>query len=298
MESLRDIRRNIKSVKATQQIMKTMKMVASARIRRAQASILAGRPFAAKMEEMLDTLGDELKWYSHPRGSFQYRYCAPPQEKCPVALVVVTADKGLCGAFNATVIRAAVAWLRENSGRKTSVFCIGRKGVHYIKRIRAEGVELAYENTGIFPNAGYVHAELLGRAVLKKFDAGEVGEVQVIFNEFKSLVSQHIVVKRLLPLAPRTALPDKVFNDDFIFEPHKKELLRALLPRQFKAQLYRALLESQAAELAARMNAMESAGKNAGELLSALTLKLNRTRQSMITTEITEIVSGSEALNA
>ncbi len=297
MESLRDIRRNIKSVKATQQIMKTMKMVASARMRRAQSSILAGRPFAAKMEEMLDTLGDELKWESLPRGGWLRRYCEPSASDCTAALIVVTADKGLCGAFNASVIRAAVAWLREHRGRKTDLYCVGRKGRDYLRRIKSADVEQVYENTGIFPNAGYVHAELLGRAVLEKFESGAVGEVTVIYNEFKSLVSQRVVAKRLLPLDLSPAQPGKIFNDDFIFEPAKREILRALLPRYIKAQLYRILLESQAAELAARMNAMASAGKNAGELMSALTLKLNRTRQSMITTEITEIVSGSEALN-
>jgi F-type H+-transporting ATPase subunit gamma len=299
MESLRDIRRNIKSVSATRQIMRTMKMVASARVKRAQSAILSGRPFAAKMEEMLSTTlagefcCDEIRSSSNFCG-----LCGAADPAAPVALVVVTADKGLCGPFNASVIRAAADWLRRNRDRKAKLFFVGRKGRDYLRRIKTGNAETAFELTGIFPKASYVHAEMLGRELLPPVRSGAVGEVVVIYNEFKSLLNQRLVIKRLLPVEAAKAAPSPGEPaDEFIFEPDKSGLLETLLVRHVKAQLYRILLESQAAELAARMNAMESAGKNAEELLDALKLKLNRTRQSMITTEISEIVGGSEALN-
>ncbi|MDD2772183.1 MAG: ATP synthase F1 subunit gamma [Elusimicrobiales bacterium] len=299
MESLRDIRRNIKSVTATRQIMRTMKMVASARVKRAQSAILSGRPFAAKMEELLSTgLADELRCDEIGLNPVFRGLCGGAAPDAPAALVVITADKGLCGPFNSTVIRAALDWLRRNKGRKVKTFFVGRKGRDYLRRVKTGDIEQSYELTGIFPRASYAHAELLGRQLLPLVRSGAVGEVVVVYNEFKSLLSQRIVVKRLLPVepAPPPAKED-VFRDDFIFEPDKRGLIEALLVRYVKAQLYRILLESQSAELAARMNAMESAGKNAEDLLDGLKLKLNRTRQSMITTEISEIVGGSEALN-
>ena len=299
MESLRDIRRNIKSVTATRQIMRTMKMVASARVKRAQSAILSGRPFAAKMEELLSTgLADELRCEEIGLNPVFNGLCGEVAANAPVALVVVTADKGLCGPFNATVIRAAIDWLRRNKGRSVKMFFVGRKGRDYLRRVKTADMEQVYELTGIFPRAAYAHAELLGRQLLPLARSGAVGEVVIIYNEFKSLLSQRIVAKRLLPVEPSfPPSKDNVFREDFIFEPGKPALIEALLVRYVKAQLYRILLESQAAELAARMNAMESAGKNAEELLDGLKLKLNRTRQSMITTEISEIVGGSEALN-
>ncbi|MFA5160628.1 MAG: ATP synthase F1 subunit gamma [Elusimicrobiales bacterium] len=292
MESLRDIRRNIKSFRATRQIMRTMKMVASARMKKAQNGIISARPFAARMEEMLSEVSGHL---AAAEGAMR-GFCGEADLSRPAGLVVITSDKGLCGSFNVNAVRAALEWLGENRGRGAQLFLIGKKGRDYLRRLSMPGVSVAYENTGIFPKAGYVHAELLGRAALAAVSSGAVSELHVIYNEFVSLAAQRAVIKRLLPL-DCAASRAKGFRDDFIFEPGRAAMLEALLPRHVKAQLYRCLLESQAAELAARMNAMDAADKNAGELIDDLALKLNRTRQAMITREISEIVGGAEALS-
>jgi len=213
--------------------------------------------------------------------------------------VLVTADKGLCGSFNTNLLKAAAAWLRENRGRKICVIAVGRKGRDFLRRLKGLDLEIAYEMVGIFPKAGYVHAQLLTDAILKVYREKPVESVTLIYNEFKSMMAQRIVSGRLLPLKHRILenAPDGPRKaGEFGFEPRKADLLSGLLPRHVSAQLYRTLLESQAAELAARMSAMEAASKNASELIDGLTLKMNKTRQTMITTELNEIVSGSEAL--
>jgi F-type H+-transporting ATPase subunit gamma len=298
MASLRDIRKHIASVKSIKQITYAMKMVAAARIKRAQNAILASRPFAREMDRLIADLycelGEEDLSGSTARALFDERPAGGT-----LCLVLVTADKGLCGSFNTNLLKAAAAWMKENRGRKLCVIVVGRKGRDFVRRLKGLDLEIVHEMVGIFPKAGYVHAQLLSDAILKLYTERPVESVTLVYNEFKSMMAQRIVADQLLPLKrhilEQTAA-GKRCGADFAFEPRKTDLLGALLPRHLGAQLYRTLLESQAAELAARMNAMESASKNATELIEGLTLKMNKTRQAMITTELNEIVSGSEAL--
>lgn len=297
MASLRDIRKHISSVKSIKQITYAMKMVAAARIKRAQNAILAARPFALEMDRLVADLNSEL-CEEDLRGSAAQELYRERPAGGPLCLVLVTADKGLCGSFNTNLLKAAAAWLKENRGRKIYAVAVGRKGKDFLRRLKGLDLEVKHELVGIFPKASYVHAELLTRTLLDLYRAEPVASVTLIYNEFKSMMAQRIVTDRLLPLKAHIAACalGKPATADFAFEPGKRELLDALLPRHLGAQLYRTLLESQAAELAARMNAMESASRNASDLIEGLTLKMNKTRQTMITTELNEIVSGSEAL--
>ena len=298
MASLRDIRKHISSVKSIKQITYAMKMVAAARIKRAQNAILAARPFAEEMDRLIADLHTELGEHDL-EGTRASRLFRERPAGGPLCLVLVTADKGLCGSFNTNLLKAAAAWLKENRGRKIYALAVGRKGRDFLKRLKGLDLEIVHELVGIFPKAGYAHAQLLSDEILKLYDGRPVVSVTLIYNEFKSMMAQRIVTDSLLPLkmhVARDASGDGRRSGDFSFEPRKADLLDALLPRHVGAQLYRMLLESQAAELAARMSAMEAASKNASELIEDLTLKMNKTRQAMITTELNEIVSGAEAL--
>ncbi len=298
MASLRDIRKHIKSVKSIKQITYAMKMVAAARIRRAQNSILSSRPFALKMEELIDDLQRDMESDNFKASPARALFDERPGARS-AGLVLVAADKGLCGSFNSNLLKAAAAWLRENREKKIYVVCVGRKSRDFMRRLKGLDLEITYEMVGIFPKAGYVHAELLAGNILKLFERPDVAAVTLIYNEFKSMLAQRIVRAGLLPLHRHAAAGGGPAGErlrDFSFEPDKSRLLETLLPRHIGAQLYRVLLESQAAELAARMNAMGAASKNASELIDALTLRLNKMRQTMITTELNEIVSGAEAL--
>lgn len=294
MASLRDIRRHIGSVKNIKQITYAMKMVAAARIKRAQKSILNSRPFAGKMEETIRSLFAEI-------GEDDFKSVRESQlfeksEKSGRAgLVVVTADKGLCGSFNVNVLKTAVKWMKENRDKKIEALVVGRKGKDFLRRLKGLDLEVAYEMIGIFPNVSYVHAGILCDEMFKLYFGG-VDEVTLVYTEFKNMMSQKTRVKRVLPLKSMDFAGEEPKMEDFDFEPGKAEILANLLPRYLKAEFYRVLLESQAAELAARMNAMENASNNASDLIESLTLKLNKTRQAMITTELTEIVGGAEAL--
>lgn len=298
MASLRDIRKRVKSVKSIKQITYAMKMVSAARIKRAQNAILASRPFALKMEGMIADLCSEMESEDF-KNSPAYALFADRPRASAAGLVLVAGDKGLCGSFNSNLLKAAAAWLTENRGRKLHVICVGRKSRDFVKRLKGLDLEISYEMVGVFPKVGYVHADILAGNVFKVFGRGDVGSVTLIYNEFKSMLTQRIVREDLLPLKRHiveTLASSRGKLRDFSFEPEKKTLLEALLPRFIGAQLYRVLLESQAAELAARMSAMEAASKNAADLIEGLTLKLNKMRQAMITTELNEIVSGAEAL--
>ena len=266
MASLRDIRKHIKSVKSIKQITYAMKMVAAARIRRAQNSILASRPFAEKMNELITDLQDDLASETFKASPARALFDERPNARA-AGLALVTADKGLCGSFNSNLLKAAAAWLRENREKKIYVVCVGRKSRDFMRRLKGLDLEIAYEKVGIFPKAAYVHAELLAGNILRLFERPDVAAVTLIYNEFKSLLAQRIIKSDLLPLKRHIAAdggsaslnnsfagPRKL--RDFGFEPDKTRLLETLLPRHIGAQLYRVLLESQAAELAARMNAM------------------------------------------
>jgi F-type H+-transporting ATPase subunit gamma len=302
MASLREIRRKIKSVKSTQQITKAMKMVAAARMRRAQNAILSSRPFAVKMESAVRELA-LLEVASDMRAGqeIQIHPFFDQRQQGPACLVLVTADKGLCGAFNANLLRAAVDWIRKHQDRRILLAVVGRKGKDFLHRLKGVEFESLVELMGVFPKVSFAHAELLGKPLLEAYSDRGVCFVDILYNEFKSAVQQKIVSTRLLPIpVPQEISPETLCNASsvFKFEPDREKLLAALLPRYVKAQLYRILLESQAAELAARMNAMDSASKNASELIGGLTLWMNRTRQAIITREIAELVGGAEALVA
>ena len=304
MASLRDIRRKIKSVKSTEQITRAMKMVAAARMRRSQGAILSARPFAVKMEGLirdLDAVSQAQAAAEDGPASVRDFFVSPVDG--PAGLILITGDKGLCGAFNTTLLRAALEWLRSRAGRKTYLAVVGRKGRDFARRLRGVDCEVVTELVGIFPKVGFHHAEVLGKAVLDAYFGKRLAGWDVIYNEFKSAAQQRLVRATLLPVAQfGTAVPGVSSGGrrtaDFSFEPDYALLLQALLPRHIKAQLYRMLLESQAAELSARMNAMDAASKNAAELRESLNVAANRQRQGMITKEIAELVGGAEALAA
>lgn len=295
MPSLRELRRKIKSVKTTQQITRAMKMVAAARMRKAQERILQARPFAFKMQELLNDLagrlsaqeefGETLENLTHP--------LLEPRTGTEKIVLLLTSDKGLCGSFNTNLLRKTLEYLRAHEGRTVHLFVVGRKGRDFLKR---HGVPLAQEYLGIMSNLTYAHAELIGKDVIDLYlSRPEIGAVDVIYNEFKSVLQQKLQVERLLPVArPKEKI--KELSIDFIYEPSRGQVLESLLPRFVKAQIQRVLLESYASEMGGRMTAMDSATKNAGELIQALTLVNNKARQSMITREILEVVSGAEAL--
>ena len=301
MESLRDIRQNIKAIKSTQQIMQTMKMISNARIRRAQDAMTAARPFAKKMYQMVDDLKQDILAMPQPddaaeswAGRFFINKTGDPKK---VGLLVITGDKGLAGSFNAVILRSALHFLKANQDKEVFVFAVGKKGRDFLARLKMPNLHLVYESVGIFPKVSYAHAELLGEAVLKTYFERNLGSVTLIYNDFKSLASQNLVEQKFLPFHFE-ATENKKDESDFLFEPGMLEIFKLLVPRLVKANMYRMLLESQAANLAATMNAMDAASKNAGELVAALGVKLNKVRQASITNEILDIVNGAEALNS
>lgn len=297
MASLREIRRKIKAVGAQQRIFKAMKMIAAARMRRSQAAILSARPFASKMEELVRHLAElEIAADISAGREVQVHPFFDVRKTGRAALLLVTADKGLCGSFNAGLLRAAFDWLGANKERKKFICVVGRKGRDFVHRLKGQNFEIITELAGIFPKVSFIHAELVGKALIDAYNTKELESVTALYNEFKSVAVQKVVTVPLLPIPPFEGASHKTEGEDYGFEPERQELLGALLPRYIKARIYRILLESQAAELAARMNAMDSAAKNAKELRDAMNLNLNRTRQAIITREIAELVGGAEAL--
>jgi F-type H+-transporting ATPase subunit gamma len=297
MANLLDLRRRIKSVKNTQQITKAMKMVAAANLKRAQTRALSARPFATKMAEVLTELASHTdEEFSHPlldaRGDERY------------LLVLVTADKGLAGAFNANIIKAAQAFIREHSGKTVELLAVGRKGRDFFRR---RDIQIVGEYVGLTSKVRFDYTEALevSREVMRRFTEDEgIDKVFLIFNEFRSAISQRVVVEQILPVSrteeeeEETAATDASRPQTFveyIYEQPPAEIFSQLLPRLVETQIYRALLESVASEQGARMAAMDSASKNAGDLISSLTLNMNRIRQASITREIIEIVSGAAA---
>jgi len=291
MPNLIDIRRRIRSVKSTQQITKAMKMVAASKLRRSQERVVAARPYARTLAATLASVTGRIP----PRedGAPAHPLLAQREER-KVVLVVVTGDKGLCGAFNTNVNRAAGAFVREKraAGVDVSLVTLGRKGTDFWKR---RSVPVLESRPGLFQRFGYETAAEVARSLAARFTGGEVDAVYAVYNEFKSVISQVVGVKRLLPIE-LGELEATDAGTDYIFEPGPDVILGRLLPRHVEFQLFRVLLESNAAENAARMTAMESATKNAGEMIDSLTLTYNRARQAKITKELIEIVSGAEAL--
>jgi F-type H+-transporting ATPase subunit gamma len=295
MPNLLDIRRRIKSVKNTQQITKAMKMVSAAKLKRAQDRVVTARPFANKMIEVLGALAARTdEDFHHPlldvRGDERY------------LLVLVTADKGLCGAFNTNLIKAAQAFVRDNSGKQIEILAVGRKGRDFFRR---RGASLVGEYISVTGKGRVEFSEALeiARDVIKRFSEDEeIDKVFIIYNEFKSVLQQRVVTEQLLPVSraaagdTEPAAADKPLTlVDYIYEQPPAEIFARLLPRLIETQIFRALLESIASEQGARMTAMDSASKNARELIDSLTLNMNRVRQAAITNEIIEVVSGAAA---
>ncbi|MBI3292090.1 MAG: ATP synthase F1 subunit gamma [Elusimicrobia bacterium] len=340
-------------MKSTQQITKAMKMVAAARLRRMQLRILAARPFAQRMRELIDELAGRLVVQErgspnppHPslgglgqgpqtplwgerievRGGVQALHpFFRPGDLSKQAILLITSDKGLCGAFNTNLIRKTLEYLGQHPQEEVQLFVVGRKGRDFFRRQR---VKIAKEYTGLLNQLSYAHAELIGKDLIEGFLSEAFSEVSLIYQEFKSALRRRVVVEPLLPISlpplegegrvgesgataptPRTKVlphwdgrrggcPERGAEApvDFLYEPAREQLLEALLPRHVKAQIYRALLESTASELGARLTAMDQATENAGELIDTLTLRMNRTRQASITKEILEVVAGAEVL--
>ena len=293
MPSLLDMRRRIKSVKNTQQITKAMKMVAAAKLKRAQDRVTAARPYAQKMSQVLGNLsariGDE---FSHPlldaRGDSKY------------LIVLVSADKGLAGAFNANIIKVAQGFVTENAGKQIQMMPVGRKGRDFFKRRSMTFLEEYVGMTGK-GRVEYDDVREISQRIIKTFTEDEtIDKVFIVFSEFKSVLSQKPVVEQLLPIPRSTDNEGEASagrpQAEYIYEQAPAEIFGKLLPKQVETQVYRAILESIASEQGARMTAMDSASKNAGELIGTLTLNMNRIRQAAITKEIIEVVSGAAAL--
>jgi len=294
MPNLLDIRRRIKSVKNTQQITKAMKMVSAAKLKRAQDRVLTARPFANKMTEVLSELAKRTdEDFHHPlldqRGDERY------------LLVLITADKGLCGAFNTNLIKAAQSFIRENPEKTIEILAIGRKGRDFFRNRRAT---IAGEFIGLTGKGRVDFSEALevSRDIIKRYtDDLEIDKVFLIYNEFKSVLQQRVILEQLLPVArakaeePEAKTAQPLTLIDYIYEQPPAEMFSRLLPRLIETQVFRALLESVASEHGARMTAMDSASKNASELIDTLVLNMNRVRQAAITNEIIEVVSGAAA---
>jgi F-type H+-transporting ATPase subunit gamma len=284
MPSLLDIRRRIRSVKNTQQLTKAMKTVSAAKLRRAQDRVLSARPYADQLKRILGDLTARIENVSHPLLEVR------PEEK--ILLIVVTADRGLCGAFNSNILRAATGFLREHSAKKVTLATAGRKGRDFFRR---RGIPIQAEFVNIFSKLDYGHARDITETVIQAYSDAELDAVYITYNEFKSVIQQRVVVEKLLPLS-KGELQESGPQLDYIFEQSPQEIFNRLLPRYVEVQIYRALLESAASEHGARMASMDTASRNAGEMIDMLTLNMNRIRQAAITREIIEVVSGAGAL--
>jgi len=286
--NLRDMRRKIASIHSTQKITNTMKLVAAAKLRRAQNDILLMRPYAYKMHEMASSLA--------LRANPEMHALLAKKEETRILLVVVTSDRGLCGAFNANILKKAEEFVLEKQpeGREVSILAVGRKARDHFKR-RAQ-FQVPRTFTDFFlKRVEYDQAAMVAELVTSEFIHGRYDAVYVIYNEFKSAIRQDVIVERLLPIEPMEVKEGEPVVD-FIYEPSPREILDDLLPLHFKTQVYRVFLESYASEQGARMTAMDNATKNAEDLIKSLTLQYNKARQAAITKEILEVVGGSEAL--
>jgi F-type H+-transporting ATPase subunit gamma len=294
MATLRDIKQRIVGVKSTQQITKAMKMVAAARLRRAQENIINAKPYSRKMAEVLSHLLKSLGSNDNPL------FLQKDVNSC--AVVVITSDRGLCGGFNMNAIRLTEDLLDgelknlQNNG-KVDLYCVGKKGNDYFSSKSKYKVIGSYP--GIFSKLEFEFASTLANSLTSRFLNGEVDKVIIVYNEFKSVIQQKITVKQFLPIESfENENDDKSVHYDYIYEPNQNEILGSLLPRHLKGQIWTALLDSYAAELGARMTAMEMATENAKEMIRTLQIKYNKERQAAITKEILEIVSGANALKS
>jgi F-type H+-transporting ATPase subunit gamma len=305
MPSLIDLRRRIRAVKNTQQITKAMKMVAASKLRRAQERIMNARPYAVQMQRVLSSVAARVDPSIHPLLTNR-----EPHPDAKTLLIVITGDKGLCGSFNTNVIKAGATFLLERPTQCT-LGLVGRKGRDFFVR---RGFEVMFERIHIFQKLRYEDAQAIGQVTVEAFLSGQVDKVMLVYNEFRSVMSQRVVVDQLLPISRQEVQPElgakgdgagiaPVFPGadpraqiDYLYEPSPIEIFNQLLPRYVEVQIYRALLESNAAFFAAQMTAMDTATKNSAEMIGNLTLYMNKVRQAAITREIIEVVSGAEAL--
>ncbi|MBI5189790.1 MAG: ATP synthase F1 subunit gamma [Nitrospirae bacterium] len=288
MASLRDIQRRIRSVKNTQQITKAMKAVSASKLKKAQAAMMAARPYANKLVSVIGSLAARTSRENHPllavRGSRR------------VEFVILTSDRGLCSSFNTNILKRTVALYAEKKAENCDITLnvIGRKGRDFLKR---REYEMRKDWTGISGHLSYSHAAMIAQEVMENYVNAEVDEVYLIYNEFKSAMTQTVITAKLLPIEPpETSSDASDASGDYMYEPNAETVLETLLPKYAEFQLFRALLESEASELGARMSAMDSASTNAKEMISKLTLKYNKARQAAITKELMEIIGGAEAL--
>src|SRR5881628_2474114 len=280
MATLRDIRRRIRSVESTQKITRAMKLVAAAKLRRAQERIVAARPYAGKMAELLGNLvssaaaGDEAP---HP---LLVQRAGPRRQ-----VVIITADRGLAGAFNANIVRRALDFIRQSSAPDVTLVVVGRKGRDFFRR---RGFTIKRDMLGFW--------DRLADFLMQQYLGAEVDEVHLIYNEFRSVAVQRPVREQLLPIPRAEAGEERASTVDYLYEPGSDAILGDLLPRHVRTQVFRALMESLAGEYGARMTAMEAATKNAKEMIEVLTIQYNKARQEKITKELLDIVGGAEAL--
>jgi F-type H+-transporting ATPase subunit gamma len=291
MPSLIDLRRRIRAVKNTQQITKAMKMVAASKLRRAQERIMSARPYAQQMQRVLASVASRVDPSIHPLLISRER-----RPNSTTLVIVVTGDKGLCGSFNTNVIKGAASHITR-SAEACSLGLVGRKGRDFFGR---RGFTVLFEQVGIFQKLRFDDAQAIARTAIDAFIAEQVDGVVLVYNEFKSVMTQRVIVEQLLPIARgEVEAPEgspAANQVDYLYEPSAQEIFNQLLPRYIEAQIYRALLESNAAFFAAQMTAMDTASKNAADMISSLTLYMNKVRQAAITREIIEVVSGAQAL--
>jgi F-type H+-transporting ATPase subunit gamma len=302
MPSLIDLRRRIRAVKNTQQITKAMKMVAASKLRRAQERIMSARPFAVQMQRVLRSVATRVDPSAHPLLTVR-----DPRPDSQTLVIIVTADKGLCGSFNTNAIKAGASFVVA-SPQPCSLGLVGRKGRDYFGR---RGFTVLFEEVGIFQKLRYEDARRIAQAAVEAFTSGEVDRVVLIYNEFKSVISQRVVVDQLLPIAREdmqaaagggsgeraAASPGEGYRPvEYLYSPEPQAIFDQLLPQYVDVQVFRALLESNAAFFAAQMTAMDTATKNSADMIANLTLYMNKVRQAAITREIIEVVSGAEAL--
>ncbi|MCD6581306.1 MAG: ATP synthase F1 subunit gamma [Desulfuromusa sp.] len=289
MPSLKDIKKRIGSVKNTQQITKAMKMVAAAKLRRAQEAAVSARPYSEKLQAVLSSLAQREEADAHPllsqRGSGR------------ALVVLMTADRGLCGGFNGNVSKEAERFIRNNEHgyEDIDLVIIGRKGRDFLKNRIGDKITKVYEN--IASEATYKTAQLIGEEVVKGYTEETYDAVYIVYNAFQSAIVQNVTFEQVLPIQPGDVDVADESGVDYIYEPNRGEVLSQLLPKMVEVQVFRALLESNASEQGARMSAMDSASRNASEMIDKLTLQYNRARQAAITTELMEIISGAESIN-
>jgi F-type H+-transporting ATPase subunit gamma len=294
MPSLIDIRRRIRSVKNTQQLTKALKMVSAAKLRRAQERVLGARPYARSLEEMLGSVAQAA---GSDENAGSNALLARREEK-KIQLVVFTSDRGQAGAFNANLLRMALSFVEEHKGKALDVEAVGRKGRDYFRR---RNVNISGEHLGVSNKPDYAQAKAIAKTLIERYETGEVDSVYIAVNEFKSVIATNVQLRKLLPieLPEATAASVTAGTDgakDYIFEEPPAVVLNMLLPKYVEVAIWQAILESTAAEHAARMTAMDAASSNAGAVIEKLTLYMNRVRQASITREIIEIVSGASAL--